>query len=746
MSLPSLCEQMRRAVRWTSIRGLRSQASAVAYVESLQDSIAAHTRIIFPEAPSALQCSHERPIPTYRNEPALLHEMSTSNAAFNLTKSWRQGIICPRNAYQLKLYVVGMLWQEAQDLNASRQHDRVINVLYRKIYLNPDLHKLWTPRTSSLFAQQLVLAATATNNASIAIEAFNLFTSLPAHVISRKVLHQIGLAVVHVCLDQANSSNDYLPILNCLQHHRLPLDENLTDRVMKDLLANEDHAAITSLKYIWNASLPVHTNVLWSLVAQGDSAGVDALYNSMKSQNSLDDADGVNYLLRQSCHSKDWDHVGTILDWMQAQQFVASVPATIDLCGVLVSSDDHDCLVQMFDQYDQVLPWTTQHVSVAISAAAIHGQSEAALALLNAANDRNLSILDVTYGHVAATSRDTATRAEFVRKYKAARRAYTVTIAADQANADAAGFHVSGALLQHAAASQDIDPAVAMMFLDEMQYYGVEATEDDMRHALARLSPDVLSLYGFYEKFPRVVKNAPVALAKAISVSILPKPLSRATLDDAVRLWRCFVWTEAILLDETVVFPTLYYVTLRETNAHLANEVKTQFQTRHQELDSLLEGVLGVCANEKDFDTLQVVLRQWPSKTELTLQAVDYVFETIQKLHHDNHSTPTYFGTMVAYPGLFPLTRDVLNQALILSAEAGHFYNCQALIAMANANTVPLKHAARLACVALLEKTSSQDIESKEGEDRKQLLDTVRQHWSSLHMKPAFVEAIKALR
>ncbi|RQM30730.1 hypothetical protein B5M09_008473 [Aphanomyces astaci] len=746
-----------------------SSAANAAYISRLQDTIHEHTSLVHPDAPGVAQFHYEREFPIWKKQQVSLHSMREGHAKTILQKYANENL----------------LWQEARDLNAAQRHDLVVDVLYRALYLG-ERDAAWLPRTTSLFAQQVLVAACNLHDVATAVQAVDMLTALPLHAVSRKVLQDASHAVTHLCLHHDDATT-LTAVLDAIEPAHVTLDASTSEQVVSSLLRNEGplldtHKRIVSL---YNAgtcasSLAVDTHVLWSLLtllraeeasssrASTAMNGVDPhlqlveLYRNMQAEYGLTDPDVGNYLVSDSCKEartpKTQGRVSSIaLSYMRDQGFPASVSTTLNVVMAMLASDDAEDASSvwdtLFNDHDAaVFPWSTQHVSAALSAAALHGHSAAAMALVHRAQLTRLPLLDVSYGHAVATASDPRLRSAFVDQYKAANQAGDVVMAC-QDDETHVGFHWSGALLHHIAATHEqLAKDVVPMLLQEMQYYGIAASERDMAAVLSTLTSG--TLYDLYERFPRVVKAAPKAWAAAMQARVLPASSDESTLDDAMQLWRCFVWTEALQVDESV-FAALYYVALRRTSTwHLADEVMTQYTTRHRTKTTtstssscrLVEQALGHAADAVDLPTTKRLLRQWTAHNErLSRDAVACVFRTVGQVRstrqpHVQDESLSYFSLMVEFPGLFPLDPTTVSNALVLSAQADLYYDCQALLTMAMANGVDLTPEARFACVELLTRTNG--VESSG--DRQQLLATVRQLWQNSSKER--VDSIQGLR
>ncbi|KAF0688379.1 Aste57867_19999 [Aphanomyces stellatus] len=710
------------AAAW--MRHGRRAASTRAYTQTLQDTVQRDAAIIMPEARSGARHRHGHE-PVLETGGVALHALPTPDAKAILHHARQERV----------------LWQEARDLNASKRHEVVIDVLYQGLYKSGK-RKAWMPRTTSLFAQQLLLAACAApQDAAVAVEALDMLQTLSAGIVSRKILEQASRATIDLCLRASDDRRLLIHVLASLPSRYLTLDAALSLRVLEALDTASSAALVLSLYdgHVWSLSQPVHTRVLWALFEGGetvDAARVAAVFRDMHTAYALDAQQTEwTYLVEDACRDARFDRVADVLEFLHHTRLTSplSVAAVIQLVGAMLPTSatpiDDACLVHLFDRYaaSGVLPWTTRHVSAAVSAAAFCGHSAVANSLVDAATARQISLLDITYGHLGARAVDAPAHARCAAAYKTATQQGRVVVA-DQTRADDAGFHVSGALLQHVAAAGDTDAVV--LLLQEMQYYDIEATEADMASALACLSPRDLSMLALYKKFPRVVKRAPKAFADAIATRLLGETRA-AAIDDAVQLWRCFVWTEGLLLDPSV-FATLYYVAVRDDLRSLADEVKTQFHARAAEADMLFVDALARCADAADVVTMQRILRQWTQSAAhvsttapLPRAAVDAVFRVLES---QPTTTTTFFGLMVAFPRLFPLDADVLGRALEFSARASLFYDCQALLTMADD-----KNLSADACFAVVD-LLAQDTDalaSAAQDDRYALLDTVRVRWGN---------------
>ncbi|ETV98257.1 hypothetical protein, variant 1 [Aphanomyces invadans] len=735
-----------------------SSAASIGYNARLQRSVGDHTAIAFPEVPRMAQLQYERKFPTWKKQQVALHNMREAHAMTLLRKYANEDL----------------LWQEARDLNAAQNYDAVIHVLYRVLYMGKH-DAPWLHRTTSLFAQQLLLAAISTSNVKTAVEAVEMLAALPSHAVSRIVLVDSCHSAAQLCLQQCNL-DELTNLLNSIKRTSVTLDDNLSEQVLRALRHNGTdttsyHKLVVDLynSGVWAPSLKASTVVMRSLLyilASSSDRSVHhqltELYCRMQAAYALEAPDVANYLLMDSCSGeKSSDtalQVATELSFMRQHRVVATVETTMDLVAALLASERDneettDLWELVFDEENAaVFPRSTQHVSAALSAAAIHGDSVAAMRLLETVQSRHLPLLDVTYGHVVATAADPRLRAAFVQKYKAANQGNFIlshvlsiqgfvpaqeVVMARQGDATNVGFKWSGTLLQHISKQrQQPVPDVVLMLLQEMQYYGVVATERDMTAVMSTLTG--VTLYELYEKFPRVINNAPLAWAAAIQAR-LRESTSMETMQDAMQVWRCCVWTEGLRLDEAV-FASLLYAALRQTaTSHLADEVLAQYSAgndlQHQKL---LEEALVHATEAADLPTTKNILRKWTQSMSLSYNAVSSVFRTVEQcraaapkpIRENVPTTLSYFGMMVEFPGLFPLDSTVLSQALVLSARSDLFYDCQALLTMAFSNDVALSGEAIFACMDLLTRTKGSD----KG-DRERLLHTMRRHKASLPME-----------
>ncbi|OQR92395.1 hypothetical protein ACHHYP_03728 [Achlya hypogyna] len=670
---------------------LLQRAFAATAVDSaaLQKATSAHARHVFPDSlAQALDGCDRHGRPT-------LHGASLEKAPAILKN--------PKNQRYL--------WQEAAALNCTGQHAVVVDVLYAQLYANKKRRYAVLPRTTSLFLQQVLVAAVATSAPVVAVDVLQQLAQLDTSLLPLDVRSLAVDAVLRLLL--VSAPDLIVDVVSLLGPLHVKLDKPLATAVVDALFAGDHYTALVALVATLPPSLelPVmaHVQALVARLRLGQTvADVNAYF--LRDVGPLAD-DVLSFLLVHACKHRDYDLVADVLGWLDQplppQQALALfhtllVPAGVDLTAAPSAPMPDRCVVELFEAYPAALPSTTSALSLAVSAASFFQQPEVAAAVFDFAAAQNVPILDVAYGHAGATAAP-GHRQRFSARYNADHRAGIVATA-QQWNAADAGYHFSGALLQFMCARDA--PALVQLLLREMQYYSVEASEADMAAVLRCLthrSPPVLRLQELYDAFPRVIKNAPAALTQGLATLLQVRPggtAARADLDEALALWRCFVWTEAVRLEPSV-FALLVYVALRDgAPSSIVHEVSTQYtqQAAGWHASQLHSAVLELCASCRDLDTMTALLRQRPVEMPPLGDAdVALMFATVGV-----HAMP-YLRALPR--GVVPWSSPVLlSKALMAALAANTPMDVLEVMGMAIDNDIALSAEACAACVAVLAK------------------------------------------
>ncbi|EQC40157.1 hypothetical protein SDRG_02807 [Saprolegnia diclina VS20] len=650
----------------------------------LQRAVAAHMQQVFPDGLArALDQSDRHGTPTLHGE------------SFEKAKTILKN---PKNQR--------FLWQEAARLNASHQSSIVLDVLYAKIFARKPTY---LPRTTSLFLQQVLLAALATSNAATAVDALVQLAALDADLVPHTVRTLSVDAVLRLALESApHLVADIAPLLAPLH---VTLETAIAPAVLRALFDARAYATLLDVAASAPGPLPLstHANVLVAMLRAGHAIDhVQRRYVDLV-QGAFADASQTNvlgFLLIHACTQQQYDVVADVLAFMETHAYVLPIDEALVLYHTLLPSSrpvSEHCLVELLEAYPTVLPATTRTLSLAVSASSFFQHPTVATRVLDHAQSRGISILDVAYGHAGATA-GLLHRHRFKARYKDDFLDGKVATAR-QTDVHDAGYHFSGALLQFMCA-QNAHEAVELL-LKELQYYHLEATEDDMSSVLRSLQPH-WSLYSLYKAYPRVVKNAPVALTRGVADLLRIRPSGSATaaeMDQALQLWRCYVWTEAVKLDDSV-FGLLTYAALRDQqSASILTEVATQYtqQDVGRHLATLHSAVLQLCATCNDARTMTTLLQQRPAGLPpLSDVDVDYVLETMP---------PTEVSVLAflrSLPhGVLPWTSPrLLSRALVAALSARHATDAIEVLGRAIDSNVELSAEACRACALVVQDDS----------------------------------------
>ncbi|KDO24392.1 hypothetical protein SPRG_10469 [Saprolegnia parasitica CBS 223.65] len=650
----------------------------------LQRAMAAHMQQVFPDGLArALDQSDRHGTPTLHGE------------SFEKAKTILKN---PKNQR--------FLWQEAARLNASGQPNVVLDVLYAKIFAAQQRQPSYLPRTTSLFLQQVLLAALATSNATTAVDALVQLAAVDADLVPHNVRTLSVDAVLRLALESApHLVADIAPLLAPLH---VALDAAIAPAVLRALFETGAYETLLALAASAPGPLPLttHANVLVAMFRAGhtidhvQSRYVDVVLGAYAdaSQTNV-----LGFLLVHACTHEQFNVVADVLTWMETHAYLLPVDETLVLYHTLLPSSttvSEHCLVELLEAYPAVLPATTRTLSLAVSASSFFQHPSVATRVLDYAQAKSISILDVAYGHAGATA-GLLHRHRFKARYKDDFLDGKVATAR-QTDVHDAGYHFTGALLQFMCA-QNAHDAIELL-LKELQYYQLEATEDDMDSVLRSLPPH-RSLYSLYEAYPRVVKNAPLALTRGVADLLRIRPRGSATaaeMDQAMQLWRCYVWTEAVKLDDSV-FGLLTYAALRDQRSvSMLTEIATQYtqQEAGRHLATLHSAVLQLCASCNDASTMATLLRQRPAGLPpLNDVDIDHVLDAMPS------TEVSVLGYLQSLPNdALPWTSPrLLSRALVAALSARHATDAIEVLGRAIDSGVELSADACRACVLVLQ-------------------------------------------
>ncbi|OQR93931.1 hypothetical protein THRCLA_08302 [Thraustotheca clavata] len=655
----------------------------------LKEAMDAHVMHVYPkELVRALDHSDRHGTP-------ILHEQPRGKALATL-----------RNAKNQRF-----LWQEAAQLNATKQSNIVIDVLYNELFKKIEQSKHVLARTKSLFLQQTLLAGISTEEPSIALVALQKLAALDTTLIPQTIRNQCVEAVVRLAVEKDTAL--LIDVVPLVKQFNVTVDEHVAAALLDELFHHNDSMALlafaSSLPTALVLPLSTQCQIFVSMLRQGIAyAEVNAKYLEIHAEfDEVSDDNVLGFLLSRACMEGAHDVIIDVLECMEKYAIPLSTEDALSLYHALLVPHgtkfyenapilvDEQCIVDLFNTFPKALPAATTELSLAISAASFLNQHQVTTALFTFAKEKNISILDVSYGHAGATA-SSNDRQRFNSFYKTNHKEGKVVIT-QQWNVQDPGYHFSGSLLQFMCKLDAKDNV--LLLLKEMQYYHVEASESDMKHVLDCLTfcpSPVKPMYNLYQEFPHVIKNAPIALTQGI-VSLLSE---KSKFEEAMQLYRCFVWTEAILLDHSIFSELIYAATKNKMASTIIDEITTQATQRGKTLSQLHSQVILLCQKHGDVATMSEMLLTRPvDLPPLSDDDIQAVIATLQ-------SSPLPFFKRLPKRVINWKNPTFLSLTLIASLETRQLVDCLELMGMAIDNAIELSPESCLACSKALEDKS----------------------------------------